>query len=391
MPKLAIVAPSFSQPSETFIAHHARTLAQGRTVLVCSDSRNAERFGHPVLSHLGPSYIPPDPIGAIRARVAPALRRAKGFGSMLDFNDQLRLAEFFKSQDVAVVLAEFGNMGVVVMDVCRKLELPLFIYFRGHDASNLLRFYSLRRFYRRMFDQAEAIFAVSRFIADRLVAIGCPEAKLHINPSGADPDQFLPSAREHGRILSIGRLVPTKAPLVTLEAFARIAADFPQARLDLVGAGPLQPEVDAAIRDLGIEDRVTAHGALEHTACAALMRRAAIFALHSVTGPHGMTEGFPTAIAEALASGVPVVSTRHAGIPEHVIEGETGRLVAEGDVEGMAEAFAGLLSDPEAAAAIGNAGRRHAQQHLTRARSDALLRTVMALDARLAPATTAVS
>ena len=383
MPRIAIVAPSFSKASETFIAHHARALAPGRTVLVCFDGANAERFGHPVLSHLRPSYMPSGSIDALRARIAPSVRRAGGFGAILDFTDRQRLAEFFRSQDVAVVLAEFGDVGVVVMDVCRDLDLPLYVYFRGHDATQTMQFASMRRFYRRMFGRVDGVFAVSRFIADRLVAAGCPEAKLHVNPSGADLDQFQPSAREPGRILSVGRLVETKAPLTTLGAFARIAPRFAQARLDLVGDGPLRGEVAAAVADLGIADRVTLHGALDHAGCAALMRRAAIFALHSVTGPLGTTEGFPTAIAEALASGVPVVSTRHAGIPEHVIEGETGRLVAEGDTAGMAEAFAGLLADPAQAAVMGDAGRLRAQAHLTRARSDALLRRVIDLDARL--------
>lgn len=389
MPKLAIAAPSFCQASETFVIHHVRTLAPGATVLVCFDSVGAERFGHPVLSHLKPAYSPPGPIGGLRARLGPALRRAQGFGAMLDFTDRRRLAEFFVKQEVALALAEFGGMGVTLMDVCRELDLPLFVYFRGPDATEATRFPSMRRFYRRMFGQVDGVFAVSRFIADKLVALGCQEAKLHVNPSGADPEQFKPSLREPGRILSIGRLAPTKAPLVTLAAFARIAPRFPRARLDLVGAGPLRAEVDAAIRAQDLENRVTAHGALDHAACAALMRRAAVFALHSVTGPLGATEGFPTAIAEAMTSGVPVVATRHAGIPEHVVEGETGRLVAEGDVAGMAEALAALLGDPAAAAALGEAGRLRAQRHLTRARSDRLLREAMDLEARLGDRATA--
>jgi colanic acid/amylovoran biosynthesis glycosyltransferase len=389
MPKLAIASPSFCQATETFVLHHVRTLAPEATVLVCFDGLGAERFGHPVLSHLRPSYAPPDPVGRARARFGPVLRRANGFGRVLDFTDRRRLAEFFRAQDVTLVLAEFGTLGAAMMDVCRELDLPLYVYFRGQDATEVSRFSSMRRFYRRLFHQAEGVFAVSRFIADKLVAMGCPEEKLHINPSGADPDQFKPSVREPGRILSIGRLVPMKAPLVTLGAFARIAPRFPEAHLDLVGAGVLREEVEAAIRAQGLERRVTMHGSLDHAACSALMSRAAIFALHSITAPLGATEGFPTAIAEAMISGIPVVATRHAGIPEHVIEGETGHLVTEGDVEAMANAMAALLEDPARAAAIGDAARLRAQEHLTRTRSDRLLRQVIKVDARLGREATA--
>jgi glycosyltransferase involved in cell wall biosynthesis len=383
MPKLAIAAPSFSLASETFVHHHARALAPERTVLVTSDTSGAERFGHPVLSVLRAVGAPAGPLERARARVQTSLRRAYGFGTVLDAGDRSRLAEFLRAQDVAVALAEFGGSGVMLMDVCRELDLPHYVYFRGHDATEMARFASMRRFYRRMFPLVDGVFAVSRFIADKLVAIGCPAAKVHVNPSGASPAQFSQSLREPGRILSVGRLVQTKAPLVTLQAFGRVAARFPQARLDIVGTGPLRSQVEASIRTCGLEGRVTAHGALDHDACAALMRRAAVFALHSVTGPLGTTEGFPTAIAEAMMSGVPVVATRHSGIPEHVVDGTTGRLVAEGDVAGMAEALEVLLADPAAAAALGEAGRSHALRHLTRERSDRLLREVMALDARL--------
>lgn len=383
MPKLAIAAPSFREASETFVAHHAASLAPAATVLVCYDGRGAERFGHPVLADLRPSATPAGALAGLRESVAPALRRAQGFGSMLSRADRRRLAEFLERQEAAVVLAEFGGIGAALAEVCRERDLPLYVYFRGPDATQAARASSMRRFYRRLFRQASGVFAVSGFIADRLVAMGCPEAKLHVNPSGADPVQFAPSLREPGRVLSIGRLVPTKAPLVTLSAFARVADRFPAARLDFVGDGPLRAEAERAVLALRLERRVTLHGALDHGACAALMRRAAIFALHSVTGPLGGTEGFPTAIAEAMISGVPVVATRHAGTPEHVVDGASGRLVAEGDVAGMAEALAELLGDPAAAAALGEAGRRHAALHLTRARSDRMLREVMRLDARL--------
>ncbi|MBP7000675.1 glycosyltransferase [Amaricoccus sp.] len=386
MPRLAIAAPGFSQPSETFVHHHVRTLAPGRTVLVCYDGAGAGRFGCPVLSGLRPTDAAPGPLGRLRARLVPALRRARGFGSILDAGDRRRLAGFLRGQDVALVLAEFGGMGAAVMDVCRDLDLPLYVYFRGPDATEASRFPTMRRFYRRLFRQAAGVLAVSRFIADRVVALGCPEAKLHVSPSGADSGQFLPSAREPGRILGVGRLVPTKAPLVTLAAFARIAPRFPEARLDLVGDGPLRAEVEAAARATGLAGRIRLHGALPHDACAALMARAAVFALPSATGPRGATEGFPTAIAEAMTAGVPVVATRHAGIPEHVVDGVTGRLVAEGDVAAMADALAALLADPAAAAALGDAAARHAADHLTRARSDRLLRALLDLDARLGPA-----
>ena len=115
------------------------------------------------------------------------------------------------------------------------------------------------------------------------------------------------------------------------------------------------------------------------------MARASMFVQHSVTDPDGKIEGFPVAIAEAMFTALPVVSTRHSGIPEHVRDGATGFLVAEGDVAGMAAAMARLLADPAAAAGMGRAGRAWALEHLSRPASYRRLRDLMGL-AEPAPA-----
>ena len=213
--------------------------------------------------------------------------------------------------------------------------------------------------------------------------IGCPEDRLHVNPSGADPEQYEPGRPEPGRILAIGRLVEMKAPQLTLAAFARIAGRFPEAHLDMVGAGPLQAACEAVIREHGLEARVTLHGAQSHDACAALSGRAAMFVQHSVTTSTGQKEGFPVAISEAMAAQLPVISTRHSGIPEHVQDGVTGLLVEEGDVEGMAAAMARLLEDPGLAAAMGKAGRAYALVDLSRARARETLWRIIDLETRL--------
>ena len=127
--------------------------------------------------------------------------------------------------------------------------------------------------------------------------------------------------------------------------------------------------------------RVTLHGALDHAACGALMRRAAVFAQHSVTASNGDTEGFPVAIAEAMASALPVVATRHSGIPEGVVDGETGLLVAEGDVAAMGAALARLLADPGLAARMGAAGRARARATLDQETARARLRDILGLPA----------
>lgn len=374
---LALIAPSFSVVSETFVADHVRTLAPGRTVLVCNDSTGAEIYGCPVLSHVDPRYTGHSPLDRWIKSAYQRLRRR--FGPPLTLTDRMRLMEFFQAHDVTRVLAEFGNTGAQVADVCARMGIPLYVYFRGADASSALRFRKVRRRYQNMFRNASGVFCVSQHIADRMIALGCPPEILHVNPSGAIIEAFPPCDPTPGRMIAVGRLVEKKAPHLTIEAFGRIADRFPEARLDVVGDGPLAERCHETIRRLGIGARVTMYGALNHASTARLMRRAGIFVQHSRVAPDGDTEGFPTAIAEAMSSALAVVSTRHAGIGEHVRDGETGLLVGEGDVAGMAEAMSRLLADPGLQRRLGAAARLHAVRHLDRAESRRRVREVLGL------------
>jgi glycosyltransferase involved in cell wall biosynthesis len=118
-------------------------------------------------------------------------------------------------------------------------------------------------------------------------------------------------------------------------------------------------------RDLGIENGVTFMGAQPATVVREEMRRARCFVQHSVEAPSGDSEGTPVSIIEAGATGLPVVSTRHAGIPGVVVEGETGFLVAEHDVEAMAERMLDVARDPELAGRLGRAARRRVEAYFS--------------------------
>jgi colanic acid/amylovoran biosynthesis glycosyltransferase len=346
-------------------------------VLISQDGRGSVGYGCPVLAHVQPPFTAFGPLDARLKDLRFRLRRR--FGPALSFDDRMRLMAFLKEQEVTVVLAEYGPMGVLAADVCASLKLPLHVIFHGVDASALLRHATIRRRYRHLWPRAASVICVARALADRLVATGCPESLIHIVPCGVDEAGFPPGAPEPGRVLAIGRLVEKKAPQLTIRAFAEVAGRFPQAHLDIVGDGPLRAACEAAIADTGLDGRVTLHGPQPHEVCGALLRRAAVFAQHSVTAATGDTEGSPVAIAEAMATALPVVATRHSGIPEQVADGVTGFLVAEGDVAGMGAALARLLADPGLARGMGEAGRERFLAGFTQARSRRRLREILGL------------
>jgi colanic acid/amylovoran biosynthesis glycosyltransferase len=160
----------------------------------------------------------------------------------------------------------------------------------------------------------------------------------------------------------VGRFVAKKGPLETIQAFHRMRGDLPEplasrTKLVMVGDGPLLNAARELVRRLGLEPAVSLAGRASQVEVAGLLRQARAFVQHSRVAPDGDSEGSPVAVMEAQLSGLPVVSTRHGGIPEVVLEGETGLLVEEGDVVGMAAAMARLATSPDLAARMGCHGR----------------------------------
>jgi glycosyltransferase involved in cell wall biosynthesis len=133
----------------------------------------------------------------------------------------------------------------------------------------------------------------------------------------------------------------------------------------MIGDGGLLGVCKDLAQGLGVGDAVSFLGRQPHEVVAEEMRRARAFVQHSVVASDGNTESMPNSILEASASGLPVVSTRHAGIPEMVLDGETGFLVEERDVDGMARHMARLVREPALAAELGRAGRQRMRQNFS--------------------------
>ena len=163
------------------------------------------------------------------------------------------------------------------------------------------------------------------------------------------------------RLLCIGRLIPIKGHLVLLRALAQARSRVPGAMLDLAGRGPLEPALKAYARELGLEDAVRFLGFVSPVQRA--VEDAAIVVVPS------LGEGFGMVALEAMERGRPVIASAVGGLPEIVVDGETGLVVPSGDAEALAEAIVALAGDLERAAAMGAAGRERALAEFTPERS----------------------
>ncbi|MEO8680103.1 MAG: glycosyltransferase [Vicinamibacterales bacterium] len=261
----------------------------------------------------------------------------------------------------AAVLAEYGPTGVRVVEACRRAGLPLVVHFHGYDSSVRAVLEEHRESYPKMFEAATAIIAVSQLMRRALIELGAPPDKVHYCPYGVDCAQFQPAnaAAAPPTAVAVGRLVDKKAPHLTILAFAQAHREHPDARLRIIGDGPLLGACLDLVAALGLGDAVTFLGQQPHEVIRREMQRARCFVQHSVQAMNGDCEGTPNAVLEAGASGLPSVVTRHAGIADVVVDGRTGFLVDERDADGMGRHLARLCGDRQLAGEMGGAAREH--------------------------------
>ena len=175
------------------------------------------------------------------------------------------------------------------------------------------------------------------------------------------------------RLVQACRLVRKKGLGTSLEAFAKLAPRYPKMTFTIAGSGPMEPDLRGAAERLGIADRVLFAGFLDQAALRELFAKAHVF-LHPSETVNGDTEGVPNGLLEAMATGLPVVATRHGGIPEAVEEGVGGLLCAERDAAGIAAAVERLAADPALYSAVAKAGAASVNDRFSREAVGRLLR-----------------
>jgi len=365
--RVALLSPAADRYSETFIDAHRRRLG-GEVLFYHGGSVPCLLEGEA----LGPRGF----LERVEARLLARLPFGSGRG--LDPREHT-LAQSFRHRGVDVALAEFGPTGVAVLPVCRSLGIPLVVHFHGFDAARRDVLERHAEGYRALFAYAARIVVVSRPMEDAVRALGAPDSALLYNPCGPDEAFFDVQPRHDEKaLLFVGRFVDKKAPYYTLLAFHEALVEHPDATLCMAGEGPLRDACRNLAKYLGIEDRVDFPGVVTHPELRERLATVRAVVQHSVTAWDGDMEGSPVALMEAGAAGVPVVSTRHAGIPEIVDDGCTGFLVEEHDVHGMAREMGRLLANRELARRTGRAARARMREHFPlQAHIDRLDRALM--------------
>jgi glycosyltransferase involved in cell wall biosynthesis len=333
-------SPSFNA-SETFVQTHAAGLRRYRPIVLGLEDKGNVR------PELAGSRIVAGRAAALRLKL---------------LGDAGPLARLLEPHRPRLVHAHFATDGLLALPLAEALGVPLVTTLHGFDVSrrraamlgsgrlSWMRYALLGE---RLRARGALFVAVSDAVRGRALTAGFPAGRTVTLYNGVDLGRFsAPTEPEPGLILHVGRLVPKKGTALLIEALRAV----PDARLVVVGEGPLRRPLERQAAALG--GRVRFLGALPHDAVAEWMRRACLLAAPSMAGPDGDSEGLPTVVAEAAAASLPALVSDHSGLPEAVIDGETGFVVPAGDSAALADRLALLLREPDLRLAMARAARR---------------------------------
>jgi len=278
--------------------------------------------------------------------------------------DQLRrTARFLPARPYDICYCAFG------MDAPHALRLrrlgvlggELVVAFRGADTTK----YVARRgprVYAATFRQARLLLPVCDFLGRRLVALGAPPERVVVHRTGIDLPRWPYREREPARdgrlrLVTVGRLVEKKGIEYALRAVRILVDRGLDVEYRILGDGPRRDRLAVLAAELGLERQMLMQGRQRQETVREGLEWADILVAPSVTAADGDEEGIPNVLKEAMAVGLPVVGTRHAGIPELIEDGVSGLLVPERDETALADALQRLARAPAGWVATGRAGR----------------------------------
>lgn len=323
---VAVLVASNNQVSETFVRRHIDMLGDDCIVIHGGNTPFRMDGFEPPFTH----------------KLAYRAKRVLGIAN--DYYDYT-LAYLLKTQNVSCCFAEFGPIGVGAMNACEKLGIDLIVHFHGYDAFKYDTLSEFSEKYLNLFKFAKIVISVSTAMSQQLRQLGCPSEKITYLPCLPDDNFGNGHYKNEGKsLLAVGRFVEKKAPWLTILAFNKVLVSHPDASLIMVGDGPLLPICISLCESLNIKN-VTFMGSKSHDDVVRLMLSTTIFVQHSIVASDGDREGTPVSVSEAMLAGIPVISTNHQGIGDIIENDETGILVEEKDIDGMAAAIDNLLND----------------------------------------------
>ena len=279
-----------------------------------------------------------------------------------------RAISLLEREPYDIIHCQFGTLGPAGLLFRRAglLQGKLITTFRGVDISKHVQEHG-EHAYDALFESGDFFLANCEFFRRKAIQVGCPEDRIVVHGSGIDCSRFAFKPRHLAadgllRIATTGRLVEKKGIEYSIRAIAQLAQSHPAIEYLIIGDGPLKEDFQRLIQDLKINHRVKLLGWKNQQEIIDILDTCQIFIAPSVTAKDGNQDAPVNTLKEAMAMGLPVISTHHGGIPELVEDGVSGFLTPERDAGAIAEKLRYLIEHPEVWPQMGQAGRARVEE-----------------------------
>ena len=372
LPRVALAVDTFLGYTNAWIYRQATGVESHVSLVLCKKRDCEEQF-------------PFEPVVSCPDRTPRLLRKVRGKLWSVFRHFPLRLsrtqARAFRSalreHQIELLHAHFGMVGCAFAGLCRQLDIPLIVTTHGYDITAVpKRWPAYAAALHRLFDECPFFLVVSEDMKGRLTDLGCRPEKIRVSYLGVPVDKFpfVDRSARTGAVhfLHAGRLTAKKGVPDLVRAFAQAFPEPGAAVLSIVGDGEEAELVTQAIREASPANPVNLLGRADQSEMKQHLAEADAFVLNSRTDEAGAREGLPISTLEAAATGLPAVSTYHAGIPESIRHGKTGILVDECDTDAFAEAMR-QLADRETRLTMGRAAGEFMEEQFALGKCNARL------------------
>jgi len=281
--------------------------------------------------------------------------------------------EPFLDRKFDVIHCHYGIIGYEFLFLKDILKKSYMTSFHGYDVSAILKRHP--NLYDELFQKADVLISNSDFMKNRLIQYGCLAQKIEVVRYGINLKDIRPNLENKSipngtiKILSIARFVEKKGLHFSIPAISNLYKRYPNIEYSIIGDGVMRKDLEELIDRLDANDYIKLLGWQERQNVKKYLAQSDIYVLASVTAQDGDMEGVPVSILEALAFEKPVVATRHSGIPEAVVDGQSGFLVPERDVDALSEKIERYITSPQQMHENGACGRKFIEDHYNISRS----------------------
>ncbi len=270
------------------------------------------------------------------------------------------LYDVFKKEQPDIVHGHFGLDSYRLIPLIKKFNVPFIVNFYGHDVIRLPQEFGWTTRYKRLKKHLDCAIAGSEDMNRNLDKLGFDNAKIQTIKLAVNIDDIRFEQREKAtpKIMMVGRLVEKKGFTYALKAVSMLREQMPDIKMNIFGDGELLDALKAEVKSLGIESHVHFKGFTDNTGIINQLYKHDMLIVPSVQAKDGDREGIPQTTVEGMATGIPAIASDHAGLPELVINEETGLQVPERDPTAIKEAIIRLVENPELVKKVSLNGRK---------------------------------